>query len=59
MFNIYAERCVKGQFFKNLFKKNITPSKVKDYLKEQLKNGDWYVSAREAVNYGFADEVKE
>jgi hypothetical protein len=59
MFNIYAERCVRGQFFKNLFKKNITPSKVKDYLKEQLKNGDWYVSAREAVNYGFADEVKE
>ena len=59
MFNIYAERCVKGQFFKNLFKKNITPSKVKDYLKEQLKNGDWYISAEEAVNYGFADEVKE
>lgn len=58
MFNIYAERCVKGQFFKNLFKKNITPSKVKDYLKEQLKNGDWYISAEEAVNYGFADEVK-
>jgi len=58
MFNIYAERCVKGQFFKNLFKKNITPSKVKDYLKEHLKNGDWYITPEEAVNYGFADEVK-
>lgn len=59
MFNIYAERCVKGQFFKELFKKNNAVNKVKDYLKEQLKNGDWYISAEEAVNYGFADEVKE
>lgn len=58
MFNIYAERCVKGKFFKELFKKNNAVNKVRDYLKEQLKNGDWYISAEEAVYYGFADEVK-
>jgi len=57
MFNIYSERCMKGKFFHDLFKKPTTP-KVKEYLKNQLKNGDWYISAQEAVHYGFADEVK-
>lgn len=57
MFNIYSERCMKGKFFHDLFKKPTAP-KVKEYLKNQLKNGDWYISAQEAVHYGFADEVK-
>jgi ATP-dependent protease ClpP protease subunit len=54
MITIYAERCVKGQFFKS---KKYTVEKVKKYLYTKFKNGDWYLTPEEAVYYGFADGV--
>jgi ATP-dependent protease ClpP protease subunit len=57
MFEIYAKRCVEGQFFKDKFGKKPSDKQVKNYLIRKLKSGDWYLSADEAVYYGFADSV--
>lgn len=57
MLDIYTSRCVNGEFFKEKYGKNPPISKVKNFLNTKLKSGDWYLSAEEAVYYGFADEV--
>jgi ATP-dependent protease ClpP protease subunit len=55
MVDIYANRCHKtGKFFKD---KEYSLSRVKSYIKRKMKDGDWYMTADEAVQYGFADAV--
>jgi ATP-dependent protease ClpP protease subunit len=54
MMDIYASRCVKGKYFKD---QNWDLTKVKNFLYRKMKNGDWYINANDAVNYGFADKV--
>ena len=55
MVNIYADRCVKtGEYFKN---RGDSLSKVKTYIKRKMKDGDWYLTASEAVQFGFADGI--
>ena len=56
MFDIYANNCLKGNFFKEKYVKPDT-QKVKNYLMKKLKDGDWYLNATETVEYGFADKV--
>ena len=56
MLNIYAGRCVKSKFFKEKYVKPDV-KKVKNFLSKKLQDGDWYVTAEEAVYYGFADKV--
>ena len=57
MLNIYAEKCMSGKFFKDQYK-SLTKDKVKNYLAKMMKNkSDWYMSAEEAVYYGFADGI--
>jgi ATP-dependent protease ClpP protease subunit len=56
MLDIYSNRCVTGQFFKEKYVKPDV-NKVKNYLYKQLKDGDWYLNAEECVRYGFADKV--
>lgn len=54
MLNIYAERCIDGQFFKETFSK----SEIKDYLKGKMDlKVDWWLNAEEAIYYGFMDEI--
>lgn len=57
MFKIYAKRCVDGQFFYDKFNKKPTESQVRQFLIRKLKSGDWYLSAEDAVYYGFADAI--
>jgi len=57
MMNIYAKRCVDGQFFKEKFGKKPTEKQVKQFLIRKLKGGDWYLNSEEAVYYGFADKI--
>jgi len=57
MFEIYANRCVNGKFFYEKFGKKPSAKQVKQYLIRKLKSGDWYLSAEEAVYYGFADSI--
>ena len=53
MIDIYAERCIKtGRYFKD---REDSLSKIKSYIKRKMKDGDWYLTAAQAVEYGFAD----
>ena len=55
MVDIYTEKCQKtGAFFKDA---NYTQSKTKAYIKRKLNNGDWYMTAEQAVYYGFVDGI--
>lgn len=56
MIDIYCKRCVKGKYFKEKFGTN-SIVKVKNFLSQKLKDGDWYLNAEEAVYYGFCDGV--
>lgn len=57
MLNIYANRCVKSPNFREKYAGKESISKVKNFLNTKLKSGDWYLSAEDAVHYGFADEI--
>lgn len=59
MLDIYAKRCVKGEYFIDKYGKNPPVSKIKNFLNTKLKSGDWYITAEEAIYYGFADEIIE
>lgn len=56
MFEIYAERCIEGEFFQNHYAQP-TEEKVRRYLRRRFKDGDWYLESENAVYYGFADHV--
>ena len=57
MIDIYAQSCVGGKYFKEKYGSSPDIEKVKTYLFRKLKSGDWYISAEDAVYYGFADEI--
>lgn len=53
MLDIYANKCVDGPFFKN---KNMSVSEVSDFIENKiLEKSDWWLTAEEAIDYGFAD----
>jgi ATP-dependent Clp protease protease subunit len=55
MLSIYADRCYKsGNFFKE---RGYNLSKTKSYIKRKFHSGDWYMTADEAVYYGFVDGI--
>ena len=54
MVDIYAAKCVKGQYFKD---REYGLSQVKSYIKRKMKDGDWYLTPEDAVSFGFADNV--
>ena len=55
MLDIYAGRCVGGEFFKT---RKYSLSRVRSYLDTKIKNeADWWMTTEDAVDMGFADEV--
>jgi ATP-dependent Clp protease protease subunit len=55
MVEIYAEKCHRyGSFFIN---RGDSLGKVKTYIKRKLKDGDWYLNADQALDYGFIDKI--
>jgi len=57
MLDVYTKRCIKGEFFRKQYK-SLNKDKVKSFLTRKLKDkSDWYLSAEEAVYYGFADDL--
>jgi ATP-dependent protease ClpP protease subunit len=57
MLDIYTKKCAKGNFFKNNNKYK-TPVSIKNFIRKNIdRKGDWYMTAEEAVDYGFADAV--
>lgn len=56
MLDIYTERCLKAQFFKDKYTKP-DHKKIKSFLSKKLQDGDWYLNSKDAVYYGFADNI--
>ena len=56
MMDIYTEKCSKGKYFQEKYKE-VTSKKVKSFLMNKLKQGDWYINAHESVYYVFSDGV--
>ncbi len=55
MLDIYAYRCVNGEFFSS---KNYSTEDTARYIEEQInEKTDWWITAEEAVYYGFMDKV--
>jgi ATP-dependent protease ClpP protease subunit len=55
MLQIFARRCKIGEFF---LEKEYTESRIISWIDKKLKDkSDWYMSAEEAVYYGFADGI--
>tara|TARA_R110000824_G_scaffold349766_1_gene536641 strand:- start:1505 stop:2116 length:612 start_codon:yes stop_codon:yes gene_type:complete len=55
MLDIYAHRCVNGEFFRS---KNYSTQETADYIQGKIeKNTDWWMTAEESVYYGFMDKV--
>ncbi len=53
MINIFANRAIKGKFFKGK-----TLDYVRNYIDKQIKeNHDWYLDAERAVELGLADGI--
>lgn len=53
MMEIYIEQCKKKKIFANK-----TVLQIKSFIQKQLeKKEDWWLSAQEAIEYGFADAV--
>lgn len=53
MLDIYVERCMGGPYFEGW-----TEKKVRTFLDRKMKDKqEWYLSAEEAVNHGFADGI--
>ncbi len=55
MIQIYAKRCCEGPFAQE---KKMTETKMFNYIKRKINNDTaWWMTAKEAVYYGFMDEV--
>lgn len=55
MLDIYAARCVNGQYFRE---RDMDKKRTYNFLKNKIeKLTDWWMTAEEAVYYGFMDQV--
>jgi ATP-dependent protease ClpP protease subunit len=55
MLDIYAARCVNGEFFKA---RKYSVSRTRSYIDTKIKTeSDWWLTSEDAVDMGFADEV--
>tara|TARA_R110002110_G_scaffold72991_5_gene193932 strand:+ start:970 stop:1647 length:678 start_codon:yes stop_codon:yes gene_type:complete len=53
MLELFAIRAVRANYFKE---KNYTIQQTAKYINKKLEQkGDWYLSTKEAIDYGFAD----
>ena len=55
MLDVYADRCIEGEFF---IEKNMTYEQIKKFLDKKMRQHiDWWLDAEESVSYGFMDGV--
>jgi len=57
MMDIYASQMQYGQYFKDRYTESTALKYAKTYIQKKMEEGDWYLSAEEAVHFGLADEV--
>ena len=62
MLRIYAERCIHGPYFQTSVQPE-TPYTIESVMKfidnKMKEKGDWWMTAKMAVDYGFADKIAE
>jgi len=57
MLKVYSRRCIMGEYFQKRYK-SLTEDKVSQYIDRMIKEkGDWWMTAEEAVYYGFCDGI--
>jgi DNA polymerase III alpha subunit len=55
MLEIFAERAISGKYFKE---RKYSIRRTMTFIDQKIRqSGDWYLSAEEAVYYGFADGI--
>lgn len=55
MLEIYAKKCIKGKYFSE---KKFSIDRCMTFLDNKIKSkGDWWLSAEEAIDFGFADAI--
>ncbi len=55
MLQIFSERAIHGEYFKE---RNYSIRRAMTFIDQKIRQaGDWYLSAEEAVYYGFADGI--
>lgn len=55
MLNIYVKTCAAGEYW---IKRNMCDADIREFLTNKMdRHQEWYLSAREAVQYGFFDAV--
>ena len=55
MLDIYIEQCHRGPYFKKL---QMTDLRIRNFIvKKMQEKQEWYLSASEAIEYGFADYI--
>lgn len=55
MLDIYIEQCKHGSYFKKL---QMTDLRIRNFIvKKMREKQEWYLSASEAIEYGFADYI--
>lgn len=55
MLTAYTKRCAVGQFFKE---RNYSDSQIRKFIQRKIsQKTDWYMSADEALYYGFTDHI--
>ena len=55
MLDIYVDRCNMGPYFTH---RQLSDLQIRNFLKKQMRNHqEWYLSASEAIDYGFADYI--
>jgi ATP-dependent protease ClpP protease subunit len=55
MLQIFGERAILGRYFQE---REYSLSQIKSFIDRKIKSkSDWYMTAEEAVDFGFADGV--
>lgn len=55
MLTIFARRAIVGPYFKE---RDYTEAKIASYIDKKIRAKiDWYLTAEEAIHYGFADGI--
>lgn len=55
MMDIFGKRAISGNFF---VKKNMTQAKIVEFIDRKVKDKiDWFMDAKEALDYGFCDGI--
>lgn len=57
MIDIYSSRMQHGSYFKERYNSTVALKYARVFIQKKMEEGDWYLSAEDAVHYGLADQI--